>query len=114
MVRPWLKKPLEKHAVHGARPSLHFTRQKWPAQRLELRNVRSLTLWNLLSDQGIQPLGSATLKSPVSGCDMTLSVSSWLGPLARLLLGDPLSACMPLTMGSSPLLQLSYLAAKSL
>lgn len=45
---------------------------------------------------------------------MTLSVSSWLGPLARLLLGDPLSACMPLTMGSSPLLQLSYLAAKSL
>lgn len=47
MVRRWLKKPLEKHAVHEARPSLCFTKQELPAQRPELRNVCSGAHWNL-------------------------------------------------------------------
>lgn len=98
MVRPWLKKPLEKHVVHRARPSLHFTRQEWPAQHPELRNVRSLALWNLLSDQGIQPLGGATFSLLLLGCDLPCNVSledqaCWLGPLAQLLEIPCLLAC---------------------
>lgn len=53
----------------------------------ELRNVRSLALWNLLSDQRIQPLGHATFSLLLSGCDLPPSVSLegqafWLGSLA--------------------------------
>lgn len=91
MVRLWLKKPLEKHATHGARPSLRFTEQEWPAGLLELRNAPFLALWNLSSEQS-----SCWVVPPSvsSGCDLLPKVSlknqvSWVGLLVQLLLKTP-------------------------
>lgn len=106
MVRLWLKKPLEKHAVHAARPSLRFTRQERPAGRLELRNVRSLALWNLLPLTGASSC-RAVLPSVSCGQDVTclLMGPQRIRPLGLSpgpdAVGNLLFACMPLTMGSS-------------
>lgn len=83
----------------------------------ELRNVRSLALWNLLSDQGIQPLGRATFSLLLSGCDLPPSVSLevqafWLGSLAQLPLEILVCLHTP-DNGELTHLRLSYPAAKT-
>lgn len=73
----------------------------------ELRNVRALALWNLLSDQGFQPL----VVPPSVSCQQAVSclrVCPWrIRPLAwspgPAAVGDPLSACVLLKIRSSPL-----------
>lgn len=104
--RLWLKKPLEKHAVHAARSSLRLTRQEWPAQCLELRNVRSLAFWNLLSLTGES---SRRAVPPSVSCGQAVTrllMCPWrIRPLVLSpgpdAVGDHLLACMPLTIGSS-------------
>lgn len=77
MVRLWLKKPLEKHAVHAARPSLRFTRQERPARVPGAEECPfSSSLEPAASDRGVQLPGSTPLGLLQPGCDLPINGSS--------------------------------------